>query len=460
MHEVCLFFYDVCTILKVVLVHHKKGHVYEKYLQKAYIYLSLSLSLSLILFLGFDQLKAGAVPGTLDTSFNASAGGTPGYVVDTHSDFYNSVTVQTINGTEYLVVSGRDHAHTCGYIARYNSDGTPDLNFNAGAGGTPGYVIDTRSDNYHSVTVQRINGIEYLVVAGENVDYLSNRTGYIARYNSDGTLDLNFNAIGYVVDNNSVSYDSVTAQTINGVKYLVVAGQNYGGKDLNDYNGYIARYNSNGTPDLNFNVDKTPGYVVDIHSFFYNSVTVQAINGTEYLVAVGWNHARTNGYISRYIAVGAQAGTLDLSFTDGQTQGYVVDIHSDNYNSVTVQTINGIEYLVVAGQNDANGYIARYIATGAQAGTLDLSFTGGKTQGYVVDTHSDNYRSVTVQILNGVEYLVVAGDNGNFPGTNGYIARYIGSYLNTSADLVKKYAGMNLGFVGGIAETKLVKKKN
>ncbi len=450
----------------------------------------LYLPLSLILFLGSSQLKAGAIPGTLDLSFGNDE--TPGYFIDDNSKIYYSVAITsdgniivagshiqiqtfsnlngdiialyssnkklkdfssitnglsfksikiyTANQKEYVVavggmISSKNEVHSL--IACYNVNGTLDTSF----GNNSGYFYDSESNYYDDVAI--MSGMN-IVVAGKGLDrkYTNNdgnalyyNNGYIVKYNFTGTKG--DDAVFSDVKDKSVIWNSVAIKSNNNI---VVVG-NYGS------NGLVAQYKPDETLDQNFNAEKILGYVIDQNSFTYNSVTIQTINGIEYLVVAGQSSGTNKyGYIARYNS----DGTLDASFNAGQTPGYVIDQNSFMYNSVTIQTINGVEYLVVAGQSsgtDKYGYIARYNSDG----TFDRNFNAKKTPGYVIDQNSFMYNSVIVQTINGIEYLVVAGQSS---GTDkyGYIARYIGGYPNTPMGFVEKYSGIDLGLLGGIAK--------
>jgi len=127
-------------------------------------------------------------------------------------------------------------------LARYNSNGALDLSF--GTGGKSTTDFGGRFERATSVALQ---GDGKIVVAGGSVIALFNDFA-VARFNSNGTLDTSFGTGGKVLTDFGVSAeaDSVIVQ-LDGK--IVVAGE----ANINGgYNFELVRYNSNGTLDASF----------------------------------------------------------------------------------------------------------------------------------------------------------------------------------------------------------------
>ncbi len=165
--------------------------------------------------------------GSLDTSF-----GTSGKITTDFggNDFGRSVILQA-DGR--IIVAGIGNGDFS--VARYNSDGSLDTSF-----GTGGKVTTDFGgfDNGYSIALQADGRI---VVAGGNGDFL------VARYNSDGSLDTSFGGTGKVITDFGGS-DSGYSVVLQADGKIIVAGVGNGIFS-------VARYNSDGSLDLTFGTD-------------------------------------------------------------------------------------------------------------------------------------------------------------------------------------------------------------
>src|SRR5215472_16863891 len=133
-------------------------------------------------------------------------------------------------------------------LARYNSDGTLDVSF--GTGGQVTTDFAGANDQAESVSVQPDGRI---VAAGAAGPYINRGFDFaLARYNSNGTLDTSFGTSGKVTTdfasaNDVPSEPSAVALQRDG-KIVVMGETLVGGV----YDFALARYDSNGTLDTSF----------------------------------------------------------------------------------------------------------------------------------------------------------------------------------------------------------------
>ena len=144
-------------------------------------------------------------------------------------------------GTSYTV-GPRDFA-----LARYNSDGSLDMSF-----GTAGIVTTDfggSRDRAHAVVLQPDGKI---VAAGQsNVAGIGTRNFALARYNSDGSPDMSFGTGGLVITDFGESFDDANAVVLQSDGKIVAAGTALtGGGAANEF--ALARYNSDGILDMSF----------------------------------------------------------------------------------------------------------------------------------------------------------------------------------------------------------------
>jgi uncharacterized delta-60 repeat protein len=182
--------------------------------------------------------------GSLDTSFGK--GGKVSTPIGERGDVAYAIAVQedgkvVLAGSSENLDSGLDFA-----LARYLPDGSLDEDF--GNGGTITTSVSADSDTAYALLVQRDGKI---VVAGESNQGASQTGGDFAvvRFTSDGQLDEAFGDEGVVLTpvasggGRDVAY-SLASQDIDGEERLIVAG---GEGDF-----AIARYTSDGELDVDF----------------------------------------------------------------------------------------------------------------------------------------------------------------------------------------------------------------
>lgn len=190
-------------------------------------------TLLLKLFLFLTSVGMYSQTGNIDPTFNSLPGaGTNGEI--------NSVAIQT-DGKIIMAGSFTNYAYTPkNRIARLNSDGTIDANFNIGTGANNGI---------NAIALQTDGKI---LILGGFTAYNGIAKNGIARLNTDGTLDPTFNP-GTGLN----SYVSLAVQTDG--KILI-------GGYFTTYNGvavkHIARLNPDGTLDTTFNLGVGPDTTV------------------------------------------------------------------------------------------------------------------------------------------------------------------------------------------------------
>ncbi|MBI5689911.1 MAG: hypothetical protein HZC55_07400 [Verrucomicrobia bacterium] len=238
------------------------------------------------------------VDGTIDANYNPS----PNY-------FVNALTVQgdgkIVAGGSFTSVSpnGATTATTRNYLARFNTDGTLDQNFNPNANSTV------------NVIAALSNGQFYL--GGSFTTLQANATGTIytrnnlARINSDGALDQAFNPNpnGVVT---SIARQSDGSVLIGGS--FTTLQPNAAGSAI--ARNRFARIRSDGTLDLDFNPDiRGTVNVVAVQSdgtlLVGGNFTDLQLNGS---ILVGGSFASVGGVGARNLAMLNNNGSVTTSF--------------------------------------------------------------------------------------------------------------------------------------------------
>jgi competence ComEA-like helix-hairpin-helix protein len=134
------------------------------------------------------------------------------------------------------------------FIARYNSDGSPDASF-----GTSGKVIHDfgSGENYGGTLTLQPDG--KILLAGQT--FILN-VGYVfalARYNGDGSLDTSFGLDGNVTTDIEGSFDESISKVIVQPDGKILAAGSSTINDLGDF--ALVRYNPDGSLDSTFGTD-------------------------------------------------------------------------------------------------------------------------------------------------------------------------------------------------------------
>ena len=277
--------------------------------------------------------------GTLDTSFNSPNG----YVTlnfSTGINFIDRANAITIDADGKILVAGTsENTNEDMLIWRFNSDGTLDTSFNG-----QGYTLfdSNKTDIGNSITIDSSGKI---IVSG----YLDNGANVdmaIWRYESNGSLDISFNGQGYTVFD-SGNEDYGFAITVDSSDKIIVTGT-IGVFDNTEM--AIWRYNSNGTLDTNFN---TVGYTthnsaaggVDRVDIGLDII----IDANEKIIASGYSYNNSNNAdmtLWRY----NNDGTLDISFN---SMGYLIHDMGNQGHDMGYSVLFDIQgKIVVSGRSD------------------------------------------------------------------------------------------------------------
>jgi uncharacterized delta-60 repeat protein len=238
----------------------------------------------------FNETHTGQVTrfnssGTPDTAFATNTGSglnAPAYSVAVQSDG------KIVVGGGFTAINGA----TSNYLARLNPDGTADTAFtsNIGSGlNAPAYSVAVQSDGK-------------IVVGGRFTSFDGSTSNYVARLNSDGTPDATFTANMGTGFNVSSFDNGVMSIEVQPDDALILGG------DFTTLSGTkrIARFSANGTPDSTFATNMGAG--------FDGAVESTAVTSSGHIIAVG-DFATVNGMASPQIARFSASGTPDSTFS-------------------------------------------------------------------------------------------------------------------------------------------------
>ena len=309
--------------------------------------------------------------GSLDTSFDTDGKVTTNFK-EGYQNLGQSLSIQTDNK---ILVAGSSHNFSSNWLsslrfttnetsfalARYNSDGSLDSYLDKD-GKLVSQIGKTESDfsmptyGGYTSTSNLYDYANSVAVQSDGKILVAGSTGYtdfaLARYNSDGSLDVSFGSAGKVITDFGASEDAQSIEVQNDGKILVGG---YSG-DYSSHNFAIARYNSNGSLDTTFDTDGkvTTDFGGDDKGY---SLAVQ--NDGKILLG---GYSGNNFALARY----NNDGSLDETFN---TSGRVSTDFGGNDKAYSL-AIQSDGKMVLAGASDNNFAVARYNANG----TLDTTF--------------------------------------------------------------------------------------
>ncbi len=369
--------------------------------------------------------------GTLDTSF-----GRAGNVIDNLGNYWQTLAIQ---GDGKILVGGASSSNGRWQFAvgRYNSDGSPDVTF--GGNGHVTTPFQNGSNDNVDVDALALQPDGKIIAAGGPPPYSLNSQGlfYLARYNSDGSLDTLSNGtiwkITYrndiVFDGGVAKADTLAAVVLQPDGKIVIAGTM---SDRTENNVLrisntpvyfrIARFNPDGTVDNSFNATAEVG-ITDANDVIGAHAMVLQNDG-KFVVSGGSTDVSSTTPKMTSLRYN-QNGSLDSSFGAG---GKITTMFEGEGGSIAVSSILQADGKIVDVGDAIDARMTHQvfaITRHNSDGSLDSSFgIGGKTT-TAFDGTISQVKAATIQ-MDGK--IVAAGMTYADDGLSASIvlARYLG----------------------------------
>jgi len=340
--------------------------------------------------------------GDLDLSF--SRDGKVTYGIGSGNDSGNGVLVQP-DGK--IVVSGSsfDGAKEDFALTRINNDGTLDKTFSGDGKQTTSFGS---GDDLGSRVVRQTDG--KLLVAGTAFNGTDDDFA-MARYYSDGSLDLSFSSDGRQTADFGSGNDSASDVLVQADGKIVVAGTAFNGTD-DDFG--VARFNPDGTPDLTFSNDGLA--TADVGPDGDTEGLGIAIGLDGKMVIAGHTHWYHSWAFARFNT----DGTLDPGLNRGEGVegiGWSNSIDAAAY-AVTIQPDNKI---LIGGQVDQTGLSTFGLARFNSDGSFDSSFVDG---GHTVASFGQQLSGARGMVLQTDGSIVLVGFASNGTDDDFAVARF------------------------------------
>jgi len=328
--------------------------------------------------------------GSLDASFDSDGKVTTNIGHSLH-DIGQGVVITAEQPDGKILVAGTSSSTLGGggffAVARYNSDGSVDPTF-----GSNGQVLTTVGGGGAIAQAIAVQPDRKIVVAGAaKLPYTSSYWQFaLVRYNADGTLDPSFNGDGILVTSLG-AYDSyATAVAIQGDGRIVVAGVST--QSINGTDFTLARFNGDGSVDTGFGMAG-----IATADFGWEDTAMAVATQSDDRIVVGGYTKQSATLYDFALARFNSDGSLDEDFDGDGKVTTVFGPYQDYLNGIAIQ-VDGKIVAVGAASQDTTGFdfaLARYDADG----TLDASFgVGGKvTTDFRPNAFMDFGRAVAIQ---------------------------------------------------------------
>ncbi|MEO0024314.1 MAG: hypothetical protein RL196_755 [Actinomycetota bacterium] len=337
--------------------------------------------------------------GVLDSSFGTASDGTPDGVVNTSVGAGDDKATDVAAQADGKIVAVGDHLEgdsTNVVVARYNADGSLDESFGVADDGTPNGIVNTSlgngDDHAKSVALQADGKI---VVAGDHVDGDSSNV-FVARYNTDGSLDETFGVTDDGTVNGVVNLsvgegnDTATAVAVQTDGKVVVAGfhENGGSTDV-----VVARFATDGSLDASFGTaaDSTPNGITNTSIGDGNDEGRDLVIQADGKIVVAGTHIGTDGTSDIAVLRYNTDGSLDASFgtaDDGTANGIVDQSLGSGDDKACGVAVQADGKILVVGNHAAAGSNDIAVLRFNADGSLDESFgtAADETPNGVVNT--------------------------------------------------------------------------
>ena len=260
--------------------------------------------------------------GSLDSSF-----GTNGLVkgVFSGSSFAEDEIAQiALLSDNKIVIAGRSYngQNDDGFVACFNTDGSLNKSF-----GNDGFLIITFNVNppYETVRALAIDKSDNIYLGGDvAVGFNIEDVFFIMKLNKDGVKDANFGTNGVVTKvlaSNVIA--GLNTMEIDAKGRILTGGGAFDTDEL-DNNYFLTRYNPNGTPDVSFGQN---GQVILARSSL-ESISDLIVFPSGLIIAAG----STGGFPSSFAMVRLfENGSQDMSFG---TNGWSIEKITNDFNSI------------------------------------------------------------------------------------------------------------------------------
>lgn len=397
--------------------------------------------------------------GSLDSSFSDDGK----LIIKTRPNTFeraNAVTIQT--GGKILIGGTSGYSRRDFTLVRFNSNGTLDTNF-----GLNGVIYTRVSEGISGELNALIIAPNGDIFGGGLAENASGGDAFaFAKYDQNGKPASEFGVFGYVTNNFQISpnlsYEAKSVALQPDGKFLAAGNFVF---NSGNTNGILARYESNGSLDRNFN--NQAGYVsLNSPSASTREITAVALQPDGKILVVGNFEDSSNAglFVSRYNPNGSidfafgNSGQTVISIFNGGGLGQDITVLPDGKIVIAGATANISTQLLkfAVFKLNSNGspdttFGSNGLATTSFSASNDVALSiGVQTDGKIVASGAANFDLGS----NGQIALARFNANGSIDtsfGASGKVTTEVGTFLDIAADVQLQTDGKIV--IGGVSCT-------
>ena len=338
--------------------------------------------------------------GSVDDTF-----GTDGSTITSFGNGYSSTNCTALQPDGKIIVVG-GFTTTNGIlkiaIARYSPSGVLDTSFDTDGKVLTSLEAGTQSVAYH-VSVQTDGKI--LVAGNTYTTAIESTSLFIAKYNSNGSLDTSFDADGFATNNYSASYLEQIRSILEQPDGKIVTTYFINYDDNVNFTDYVTRrFNSDATNDASFG---TNGKVTTAVANGYNLANAVTLQPDGKIVVAGYSYEIPNVKTELSMVRYTSNGSLDPSFSNDGMLTSGVESSNDDLSILLVQPD---DKLIAVGTKknyatNGTGYVDIILSKYNADGSLDAAFG---SEGKVTSTFGENLNRILGAIVQPDGKIVVA----------------------------------------------------
>lgn len=301
------------------------------------------------------------IDGTIDNSFEIGVGA---------DNVINSIVIQNDGKIVIAGLFTKFNTISLNKIARLNSDGSIDNQFNPGTGA---------NDKINVISLQSDNKI---LIGGAFTSFNGQVSNRIARLNSDGSLDSNFNS-------NSGPDDEVNTILIQNDNKIIIGGLflEYSNTIVNR----IVRLNNDGTQDNTFNT-----------GIGFNKGVNSIVKLSNNKLIIGGSFTNYNGTNYNRIICLESDGSLDSTFNSGTGANNTINQIAIQDSTKLILTGSFTSYNGSIGLNriariDSNGLLDSTFNSGSGANNSINSICIDNDSKIIIGGGFDNFNSLVIK---------------------------------------------------------------
>ncbi|HYV90131.1 MAG TPA: T9SS type A sorting domain-containing protein [Chitinophagales bacterium] len=316
------------------------------------------------------------IDGTLDISFSGNGTVSTSLNDSGYASYSYGLTIQP---DDKIIQVGESWSNSgiMGFaVARFNTDGSLDNSF-----GTGGKVLTPIGNALPYATCAVVQPDGKILIGGTSWSATGSPSCFaLARYNSNGTLDVDFGVGGKVTTyfgaGDANDYDTGLAIALQSDGKIVMTGTSYINGTDTLAKIPIVRYNADGSLDNSFGVDGKVSAFFPSHGYYEPSSIAVQQDQKIVIAGTGTNSPSIDSKHDFLLSRFNTNGSLDSSFG---SNGIVITAIDSTINAINSLCLQQDGKIIVAGISYMQGMVVARYLSGLNVGVINLAISNNPT---------------------------------------------------------------------------------